>query len=138
MTKVVLTYKIGHNWNVEELLKGSQKLLQQAISDIWDNIIWKEKKAKHHYSLGNGKYNYYETTRLIPHLPKSNEFKRELRNKHLKDWHFAKHYVDSAIKTAYSILESWRQNYLKGLRRKRKPTVKTLRVLFCRFLDKVC
>jgi len=123
MAKVVLTYKVRHDWNVEELLKEYQKLLQRAIDEIWDNITWKEKKAKHRYPLGNGKYNYYETTRLIPYFPKSNEFKRELRNKLLKDWSFAKHYVDSVIKTAYSILESWRQNYLKGRRRRKKPVV---------------
>jgi len=32
--------------------------------------------------------------------------------------------VDSAIRIAYSILGSWRQNYIKGLRRKRRPIVK--------------
>ena len=44
--------------------------------------------------------------RLIPIIPKSKEFKRALRNQLLKDWDFAAHYVDSAIKTAYSILKS--------------------------------
>jgi len=66
----------------------------------------------------------YETTRLIPFFPSSNEFKRDLRNELLKDWNYAAHYVDSAIRTAYSILGSWRQNYLEGLRRKRRPIVK--------------
>ena len=70
------------------------------------------------------KHNGYETTRLIPIFPSSNEFKRDLRNELLKDWPYAAHYVDSAIKTAYSILSSWRQNYLKGLRRRRRPIVK--------------
>jgi len=122
--KVVLTYRMSHDWNVQELLAQYQKLLQRVIDKIWDNITWKEKKVKHYYSLGNGKYKYYETTRLIPYFPKSNEFKRELRSELLEDWSFAKHYVDSAIKTAYSILESWRQNYLKGRRKRKKPIVK--------------
>ncbi|WP_251949503.1 transposase [Thermococcus argininiproducens] len=82
-----------------------------------------KKKVKHRYSLG-GKYKYYETTRLIPILPQSKEFKKGLRDKFLEDWPFAKHYVDSAIKTAYSILDSWRQNYLKERRKRKKPTVK--------------
>ncbi|WP_240703211.1 transposase [Thermococcus indicus] len=122
--KIVLTYKMNHNWSVEDLLTEYQKLLQRAIDEIWENTTWKEKKAKHRYPIGNGKYKYYETTRLFPYFPKSNEFKRELRNKLLKDWPFAKHYVDSTIKTAYSILESWRQNYLKGRRKRKKPVVK--------------
>jgi len=124
MNKITLTYKMKHDWNVENLLTEYQKLLQLAIDEIWDNTVWKEKRVKHRYSVGKGKYRYYETTRLIPYFPKSNEFKRELRNKLLENWSFAKHYVDSAIKTAYSILESWRQNYLKGRRKRKKPTVK--------------
>ena len=42
----------------------------------------------------------------------------------LKDWNYASHYVDSAIKTAYSILNSWRRNYIKGERGRYKPVVK--------------
>jgi len=122
--KVVLTYRMSHDWNVNDLLTAYKKLLQRAIDEIWKNTTWKEKMVKHRYSIGNGKYKYYETTRLIPYFPKSSEFRRELRNKLLKDWPFAKHYVDSAIRTAYSILESWRQNYLKGLRKRKKPIVK--------------
>jgi len=124
MNKITLTYRMKHDWDVNDLLTAYQKLLQRAVDEIWDNITWKEKKVKHRYSVGKGKYRYYETTRLILHFPKSNEFKRELRDKLLKDWSFAKHYVDSAIKTAYSILESWRQNYLKGRRKRKKPIVK--------------
>ena len=121
--KIVLTYRMTHDWDVRELLTEYQKLLQRAIDEIWENTTWKEKKIQHRYPIGNG-YKYYETTRLIPYFSKSNGFKRELRNELLKDWPFAKHYVDSAIKTAYSILESWRQNYLRGRRKRRKPVVK--------------
>lgn len=109
---------------MNDLLTAYQKLLQRAIDEIWNSTTWKEKRVKHKYSVGKGKYKYYETVRLIPLLPKSNEFKRELRNELLKDWSFAKHYVDLAIKTAYAILNSWRQNYLKGKRKKKKPVVK--------------
>jgi len=35
-------------------------------------------------------------------------------------------WVDSAIKTAYSILNSWRKNYLKGDRERRRPTARRL------------
>jgi len=122
--KIVLTYRMNHNWNVQELLTEYQKLLQRAIDEIWENTEWKEKLVKHRYRIEEGKYKHYETTRLVPYFPKTNEFKRELRNKLLQNWVFAKHYVDSAIKTAYSILESWRKNYLKGRRKRKKPVVK--------------
>jgi putative transposase len=42
----------------------------------------------------------------------------------MKDWNYSKHYVDSAIKEAYSIVKSWRRNYIKGERRREKPIVK--------------
>jgi len=124
MTKVVLTYRMSHNWNVNSFLKEYQRLLQRAIDEIWENTTWREKRVKHRYSLGRKNYRYYTTTRLIPYFPQSNEFKRELRDELLREWPFAKHYVDSAIKTAYSILKSWRKNYLKGKRRRAKPVVK--------------
>ncbi|BAD84843.1 probable transposase [Thermococcus kodakarensis KOD1] len=124
MTKLVLTYRMSHNWNVNSFLKEYQRLLQRAIDEISENTTWREKKVTHRYSVGSRNYHYYETTRLIPYFPQSNEFKRELRNKLLKDWPFAKHYIDSAIKTAYSILKSWRGNYLKGKRKRAKPVVK--------------
>jgi len=41
-------------------------------------------------------------------------------------WNYASHYVDSAIKVAYSILKSWRRNYVKGERKREKPVVKRL------------
>ena len=104
---VILSYKVRHGYDVSEFLSSYRHLLQRAIDIIWDGIEWKKKK-----------------NRLIPIIPKSKEFKRTLRNQLLKDWNYAAHYVDSAIKTAYSILNSWRRNYIKGERRRRKPVVK--------------
>jgi len=122
--KIVLTYRMNHEWDVRDLLAHYQKLLQRAIDEIWEKITWKGKKVKHGYPIGNGKHKHYETIRLIPTLPQSKEFKKSLRDKLLQNWPFAKHYVDSAIKTAYSILDSWQKNYLKGRRKRRKPVVK--------------
>ncbi|MGQ4833860.1 MAG: RNA-guided endonuclease InsQ/TnpB family protein [Candidatus Asgardarchaeia archaeon] len=121
--KIVLTYRMTHEWNVEKLLKEYQRVLQWAVDEIWENTTWKEKKIKHRYFLDGKRYKFYETTRLIPYFPNSNEFRRNLRNKLLVGWFFAKHYVDSAIKTAYSILTSWRKNYIKGKRKRKKPLV---------------
>ena len=121
--KIVLTYKMTHEWNVEKLLEEYQRVLQWAVDEIWENTTWKEKKVKHRCFLDGKRYKFYETTRLIPYFPNSNEFRRNLRNKLLVEWFFARHYVDSAIKTAYSILTSWRKNYMKGKRKRKKPSV---------------
>jgi putative transposase len=56
----------------------------------------------------------------------SKEYRRRLRDSLLEDWPYAAHWVDSAIKTAYSILKSWRKNYVKGDRRRRRPTARRL------------
>ncbi len=47
--KIVLTYRMTHNWNVNDLLGEYQKLLQRAIDEIWEHTTWKEKKTKHRY-----------------------------------------------------------------------------------------
>ena len=103
----IVSYKVKHGYDISEFLCGYRYLLQRAIDIIWDSIEWKKKR-----------------NRLIPIIPKSKEFKRTLRDRLLKDWNYASHYVDSAIKTAYSILNSWRRNYIKGERSKNKPVVK--------------
>ncbi|MEM0294803.1 MAG: hypothetical protein QXO55_01905 [Candidatus Korarchaeum sp.] len=41
----------------------------------------------------------------------------------MEDWGYSKHYVDSAIREAYSILKSWKRNYLKG-KSEEKPFIK--------------
>lgn len=106
-SSVILSYNVKHDYDVKDFLSSYRYLLQRAIDEIWVNIEWKRK----------GK-------RLIPIIPKSREFKRYLRNKLLNGWNYASHYVDSAIKTAYSIINSWRRNYLKGRRGRNKPVVK--------------
>jgi putative transposase len=37
---------------------------------------------------------------------------------------YAAHWVDAVIRTAYSIIESWRKRYLKGKARKIKPRIR--------------
>ncbi|WP_280097289.1 transposase [Staphylothermus marinus] len=104
---MILSYRVKHNYDVSEFLNSYRCLLQRAIDTIWEGIEWRRK----------GK-------RLIPIIPKSRKFKRELRNYLLQNWNYASHYVDSAIKTAYSILNSWRRNYLKGRRGRNKPVIR--------------
>ena len=124
---VTLSYKLKHSYDVSEFLNSYKYLLQKAIDNIWENIKWVERKQRNFYLIKCGKRKvkrYYYVKRLIPVIPKSREFKRNLRNLLLEDWDYASHYVDSAMKTAYSIINSWRRNYIKGRRKRKKPRVK--------------
>jgi len=117
----ILSYKLKHDYKVDDLLNGYKHILQKAIDIIWGNIKWVERRQRNYYVIkeeGRKVKKYYYVKRLIPIIPKTREFKRNMRNSLLKDWEYASHYVDSAIKTAYSILKSWRRNYLKGRRKK--------------------
>ncbi|XRP97413.1 RNA-guided endonuclease TnpB family protein [Methanocaldococcus sp. 16A] len=102
--QIVLSYKISHYYPLKTFLTECKDKLNECIDIIWNNIEWTKKER--------------------PKLPKSNEFKRNLRNKLLKNWNYASHYIDGIIKTAYSILNSWASNYKKGYRTKSKPIVK--------------
>jgi len=125
----IVSYKIKHNYDVSDFLLSYRSLLQKAIDIIWSNIKWVEKGEKKYYVVEHGRRKikrYYHVKRLIPVIPKTKEFKRQLRNELLENWEYASHYVDSAIKVAYSILGSWRRNYVKGRRGRKKPVVKRL------------
>jgi len=105
-------YNIRHGYDVSEFLEAYRRLLQRAVDEIWAKIRWIEKRDE------RGR------RRLIPIIPKDNNFKNRLRNLLLEGWSYSKHYVDSAIKQAYSMLKSWRRSYLKGKRRRKKPIVR--------------
>jgi len=120
----IRAYNVRHNYELKEFLEDYRLLLQRAVDGIWNNMVWIERKRKNFYKV-KGSKKYYYVTRIIPIIPKSNEFKNHyLRNLLLNDWSYSKHYVDSAIKQAYSILKSWRRSYIKGERRIEKPIVK--------------
>ncbi|MBC7113874.1 MAG: transposase [Candidatus Methanomethyliales bacterium] len=109
----VRAYNIKHNYDLKEFLEAYRLLLQKAIDEIWANMTWIEKTNK------NGR------ERTIPIIPKEGSFKHHyLRSILMNDWNYSKHYVDSAIKQAYSILKSWRRSYVKGKRSRNKPVVK--------------
>ena len=123
----ILSYKVKHGYDITEFLNSYRCLLQKTIDIIWDNIEWIKKRQKNYYMVRDGKKRikrYYYVKRLIPIIPKSREFKRNLRNELLRSWDYASHYVDSAIKVAYSIINSWRRNYIRGRRGRNKPIVK--------------
>jgi len=109
----VRAYNLRHGYEVGGFLEAYRALLQRAVDEIWAGIRWVERRDR------TGK------RRLIPVIPKDGSFKNHyLRNLLLEGWGYSKHYVDSAIKQAYSILKSWRRGYIKGERRREKPVVK--------------
>jgi len=100
------------------LLLAYRDAVNRVLEELWNSIEWEKEKVK-------GKKQW----RLIPKYKvdiKSKEYKKKLRESLLQEWPYAAHWVDSAIKTAYSILKSWRKNYVKGDRRRRRPTARRL------------
>jgi len=82
------------------------------LSDIWGQIVWTRKKIK-------GKNQY----RILPTLP-DYSFKKAMRDVYLHQWNYTRHWIDSAIKTAFSIIKSWKKNYVSGTRTRTQPVVK--------------
>jgi len=110
----VRAYNIKHNYNVSGFLEVYRLMLQKAMDEVWARIKWVEK----HYKGGGRR-------RLIPLILKENSFKHHyLRNLLLEDGGYSKHYVDFAMKQAYSIIKSWRRSYVKGERTRAKPIVR--------------
>jgi len=100
---------------VKALISWYTDELQKAIDIIWSNITWRYDFKG--YRRGHAKVK-------IPVIPKSNEFKKKLREELMKDNPYASHWVDAVIRTAYSIIDSWRKRYVKGKAKKAKPRIK--------------
>jgi putative transposase len=108
---------------VSELITWYIRTLQKAVDIIWENIEWKYRLPK--IERRKRKQVVIIPYKLkVPELPKSKSFKKKLRDDLLQNCPYAKHWVDAVIRTAYSIMESWRKRYLKGRARKVKPRVK--------------
>jgi len=117
---VLKSYSLQHECGeeLEPLLRTYRDAVNQILEELWSHIEWEKRKVK-------GKKQW----RLLPKYTvdiHSKEYKKELRDSLLQEWPYAAHWVDSAIKTAYSILKSWRKNYVKGERKRRRPTAKRL------------
>jgi len=108
---------------VNELITWYIGTLQRAIDIIWENIEWKyrfpriERRKRKQVVIIPYKLK-------VPELPKDKSFKKKLRDELLLDCPYAKHWVDAVIRTAYSIVKSWRKRYLKGRARRVKPRVR--------------
>ena len=122
----IRTYTLKHDRGDEvlPLLIAYRKALNSMLDDVWKTVTWREIRIR-------GKKQF----RLFPRYRKDDEFKKSLRNKYLEGWTFAAHRVDSALATAFSIMESWRKNYNKGYRKGKRPVA---RRLFARAPQDVC
>ncbi|MGC8773394.1 MAG: hypothetical protein ACP5RJ_08070, partial [Conexivisphaera sp.] len=70
----------------------------------------------------------YGRPRRWPEGGRTHEGVRAEHDKYLEGWEYSAHWVDSALKTAFSIMESWswRRNYLEGRRRARRPRARRI------------
>ncbi|MEM4530234.1 MAG: zinc ribbon domain-containing protein [Candidatus Methanomethylicaceae archaeon] len=123
--EVVRMYSVPiRDMRVRELIMWYTKMLQKVVDIIWENIAWggyrfpelSRRRGKISVELG------YKVK--VPRVPADRKFKKMLRDTLLTECPYAKHWVDAVIRTAYSIIESWRKRYLKGEARKVKPRIK--------------
>jgi len=115
------TYTVNHGADPEALLpllEAYRDAVNRVLEELWGQVEWEQRRIPQK-----------KQWRLLPKFKvdvHSNEYRRELRGRILADWPFAAHWVDSAIKTGYSIFKSWRKNYEKGDRKRRKPVARRL------------
>ncbi len=109
------TYSLQHNkfTDLQDLFEAYTIATNKAIEIIYQSIQWKSKKKK--------KSKQY---RMYPNYQKTKEFKKYIRDTLLVNWSFSNHWIDSAIKTAYGIMESWHKNYINGTRSRNCPVAK--------------
>ena len=83
-----------------ELMQAEKmkELWDNETDEIWNNITWK-------YDFKNYMRGKHVKVK-VPVIPKTRGFKKQLRDKLMKDNPYASHWVDAVIRTAYSILES--------------------------------
>jgi len=117
---VLRSYSLQHECGEEllPLLREYRDVVNQILEELWGNTEWEKRKV-------NGKKQW----RLLPKYKvdiHSGKYKKKLRESLLQGWPYAAHWVDSAIKTAYSIFKSWRKNYVRGDRKRNKPTARRL------------
>jgi len=89
---LVKAYSIHHWLKVKDFIDDYMVLLNNVLNSIWYVMEWRRKGR-----------------RLIPFIRKDKVFRKELRDKYVKGWIYSKHYVDSPVKQAYSVLGSWRK-----------------------------
>jgi len=107
---------------VRELISWYLRALQRAVDIIWESIEWRYVFPR--VERRGGKLRVAVPYKVkVPELPRSSAFKK-LRDELLKECPYAKHWVDAVIRTAYSVMGSWRRRYIKERARKVKPRVR--------------
>ncbi|MEM1898162.1 MAG: zinc ribbon domain-containing protein [Sulfolobales archaeon] len=122
--EVVRMYSVPiRDERVEELVTWYTRMLQKAVDIIWENLTWEYRFPE--LPKRRGKISVKVGCKVkVPRIPVDRKFKKMLRNILLAECSYAKHWVDAVIRTAYSIIKSWRKRYLKGEARKVKPRIK--------------
>ncbi|WP_222829539.1 hypothetical protein [Archaeoglobus profundus] len=86
----------------KDLVEGYFKLRKVALEEIFKHVMY-SKAGKAHLKFDKGK-------------------RKALRDKLLRNWRFAKHYVDSAINSVVGLVKGWIQLYNRG-KAKSKPEI---------------
>ena len=111
------TYSLLHDQGpvLNDLFFAYRDMVNRMLEEMFQHIYWKTVPLKHSKQVLK-----------LPILTLTKATRKTLRDNYLRDWTFSAHWVDSALKTALSILRSWRKNYLKGKRKPQCPQVKRL------------
>ena len=119
--KLVRAYSIPlRDPRVSELITWYTRALQKAVDIIWSSVEWRYEFSRLYEK--DGRLVAVIGSKLkVPVTPKDGGFRRRLRSELLKDCPYASHWVDSVIRTAYSMMESWRKRYLGGGLRRLNP-----------------
>src|SRR5271157_742806 len=115
---MIRTFAIFHHLDISAFLYTNRRLINAMIDEIWLNIKWVKKPITKNKKLTPSKQK-----RILPVIP-DYSFKKMMRDTYLKGWKYSAHWIDSDIKTAFAIIDSWRKNYINGNRKARKPVVK--------------
>jgi len=108
---------------IRELISWYLRALQRAVDIVWEGIEWRYVFPR--VERRGGKLRVAVPYKVkVPELPRSSAFKKKLRDELLKECPYAKHWVDAVIRTAYSVMGSWRKRYVKGRARRVKPRVR--------------
>ena len=122
--EVVRTYSVPiNNERIRELITWYSEMLQRTIEKIWSSIIWEYRFPEIVRKKKGIKVKIGRKIR-VPKIPSDKNFKKKLRDSLLTQCPYAKHWVDAVIRTAYSIISSWRKRYLKGKARKTMPRIR--------------
>jgi len=120
---------------VVNLVSAYTGVVNKVVGAIWEMIHWSSKWERRRIvsdetlnKLPSEVRKLLEqrswVERIIPQLPRKQNALKTIRSKFIESWTYSKHFVDGALKDAWSILTSWRSNYISGVRKRRKPLVR--------------